>query len=105
MSGAEAKKLDSAHRAMKRYLEVSKDATTLANVELVKNYQQLLEEQWVRFSDAQENVEIACGDENTIEEEARVKAEEWYLLAKSTFNKTINSANKSDSIHAASATR
>ena len=72
MSGAEVKQRDSAHRAIKRYLEASKDATTLTNVELLKNYQQLLEEQG--------GYVLACGDENAIEEKARVQAEEWYLL-------------------------
>ncbi|XP_058979466.1 uncharacterized protein LOC101899042 [Musca domestica] len=89
MAMNEVKVRDSASRAIKRYMEASKKDEMAINLEMAQNYSLLLEEQWRRFNQAQEKVEISCGVEYQVEEEARIQAEEWYLLAKSNFDKLL----------------
>lgn len=91
MPGSDVKVRDSSLRAIKRYLEASTKVELEINLEMAQNYKQLLEEQWSRFSQAQEKVEISCGNEHEIEEQSRKQAEEWYVLAKSNLNKLLNS--------------
>ncbi|XP_073820604.1 uncharacterized protein [Musca autumnalis] len=87
MAVNEVKVRDSASRAIKRYLEASKKDELAINLEMARNYSLLLEEQWLRFNQAQEMVELSCGLEYEVEEQARIQAEDWYLLAKSNFDK------------------
>ena len=87
---ASVKKRDSALRAIKRYLEASNSDELGVNLEMLQNYHQLLEEQWVRFNDAQSEVEMSCGDDHEFEEQSRIQAESWYVQAKANFVKMIN---------------
>ncbi|XP_036322041.1 uncharacterized protein LOC118736039 [Rhagoletis pomonella] len=68
---------DSALNAIKRYLQTSKSDALSVDVEIISTYLQLLEEQWCRFCEAQQEVEISCGDENVeVEEQSRIQGEE-----------------------------
>lgn len=52
----------------------SNDATFILDIENVESYLQLLNEQWVRFNEAQDAVETSCGAENfDVEQNARVR--------------------------------
>ncbi|XP_061388095.1 uncharacterized protein LOC133323155 [Musca vetustissima] len=89
MAVNEVKVRDSASRAIKRYLEASKRDELAFNLEMAQNFCLLLEEQWRRFTQAQEKVDLSCGVEYEVEEHARIQAEDWYLLAKSNIDKLL----------------
>ncbi|XP_017468434.1 PREDICTED: uncharacterized protein LOC108360592 [Rhagoletis zephyria] len=79
---------DSALKAIKRYLQSSKSDELSVDVEVVSTYLQLLEEQWGRFCEAQQEVELSCGEENVeMEEQSRIQGEEWYAIAKANFKR------------------
>ncbi|XP_036347099.1 uncharacterized protein LOC118756443 [Rhagoletis pomonella] len=83
---------DSALNAIKRYVVISKNDALALDKEAVETYLQLLEEQWVRFADAQQEVELLCGEESApVEEQSRTQAEEWYITAKANFKRLIGS--------------
>uniref|UniRef100_A0A034W8N1 Uncharacterized protein n=1 Tax=Bactrocera dorsalis TaxID=27457 RepID=A0A034W8N1_BACDO len=83
-----AKSRDSALNAIKRYLQSSKLDALSVDTEVITTYLQLLEEQWIRFGVAQQEVELTCGDENvSMEEQARIQGEEWYSTAKANLKR------------------
>ncbi|XP_049302953.1 uncharacterized protein LOC125776112 [Bactrocera dorsalis] len=83
-----AKIRDSALNAIKRYLQSSKVDALSVDTEVITTYLQLLEEQWIRFGVAQQEVELTCGDENvSMEEQARIQGEEWYSTAKANLKR------------------
>ncbi|XP_054087607.1 uncharacterized protein LOC128922101 [Zeugodacus cucurbitae] len=77
---------DSALNSIKRYLQSSKVDALSVDTEVITTYLQLLEEQWTRFCDAQQ--ELTCGDENvSLEEQSRIQGEEWYSTAKANMKR------------------
>ncbi|XP_017466811.1 PREDICTED: uncharacterized protein LOC108359445 [Rhagoletis zephyria] len=82
----------SALNSIQRHLQSSKADVLSEDVEVLSTHLQLLEEQWVRFCEAQQEVELACGDENTpMEEQSRIQCEEWYITAKANFKRLLSS--------------
>ncbi|XP_036322307.1 uncharacterized protein LOC118736318 [Rhagoletis pomonella] len=58
------------------------------DAESVTSYLQLLDEQWTRFSAAQDAVENSCGADNVdLEDNVRIQAETWYSTAFANFNR------------------
>lgn len=87
---------DSALNAIRRYVEISKNDALALDKEAVETYLQLLEEQWLRFADSQQEVELLLGAENApVEEQSRIQAEEWYTAAKANFKRLIGSPEQS----------
>ncbi|XP_036329395.1 uncharacterized protein LOC118741503 [Rhagoletis pomonella] len=83
---------DSALNSIKRHLQSSKADVLSVDVEVLSTHLQLLEEQWVRFCEAQQEVELSCGDENApMEEQSRIQCEEWYITAKANFKRLMSS--------------
>ncbi|XP_053954492.1 uncharacterized protein LOC128860779 [Anastrepha ludens] len=79
---------DSALNAIKRYMTKSNDEAFVLDLENVESYLQLLNEQWVRFKTAQDEVELSCGADNIdVEQTARIQAETWYVTALSQFRR------------------
>ncbi|XP_036347063.1 uncharacterized protein LOC118756404, partial [Rhagoletis pomonella] len=79
---------DSALNAIKRYMTKSKDEAFLMDVDTVSSYLQLLNEQWVRFTAAQDDVETSCGSDNVeVQENARIQGETWYAEALANFKR------------------
>ncbi|XP_049316968.1 uncharacterized protein LOC125779739 [Bactrocera dorsalis] len=86
-----AKIRDSALNAIKRYLQSSKVDALSVDTELITTYLQLLEEQWIRFCVAQQEVELTCGDENvSMEEQARIKDEIDNIISAEIPDQTID---------------
>ncbi|XP_017470374.1 PREDICTED: uncharacterized protein LOC108362054 [Rhagoletis zephyria] len=82
---------DSALNAIKRYLQSSKVDALSVDTEVISTYLQLLEEQWTRFCEAQQEVELSCGDENaSMEEQSRIQGEEWYSTAKANLKRLLS---------------
>lgn len=64
------------------------DGTFLLDTDQVESYLKLLDEQWVRFNAAQDEVDVACGADNVgVEESTRTQAETWYAMALANFSR------------------
>lgn len=83
---SEVKTRDSALKALTRCMEASKK--NLIDIDLVKSYQLLLDEQWARFCKAQDEVEITCGPESVeYQDTTREQGETIFLNAKSNLDR------------------
>ncbi|XP_036322189.1 uncharacterized protein LOC118736208 [Rhagoletis pomonella] len=82
---------DAALKTIKRYLAVSINEANGFSSSKIEGYVKLLEEQWAKFTEAQDAVEVSCGVETIdAEEQARVQAEAWYVEALCNFKQVLS---------------